>query len=158
MIEIGKITTTHGIKGEVKVVSLSDFERFKKGEQVYLIINDQRIDLTIENIKKQTKNLIIKFKEFNNINEVLSFRDLIIYSDKRGTLKKGEYYLDSLYGLKVINILTNEEIGIVEDILELPHGKVLVVGDRRVMIPFEKAFIKDVSTDTILVEPIEGLL
>lgn len=158
MYEIGKITTTHGIKGEVKVLSLSDFDRFKKGELVFINYNNERINLTIDNIKHQAKNLIVKFKEFNNINEVLNFRGLVIYSNKRGTLKKGEYYLDDLYNLEVINILNNELIGLVVDILELPHGNVLVVGEKRVMIPFEKQFIKEVKDDKILIEPIEGLL
>ena len=92
MFEIGKITTTHGIKGELKVVSLSDFDRFKKNEKMFIVKDNQKIELTVENIKNQVNNLIVKFKEFNNINEVLDFRGLIIYSNTRGKLNKNEFY------------------------------------------------------------------
>ena len=63
MYEIGVITTTHGIKGEVKVKNLSDFDRFKKNELVYIIFNNKELELKIENIKHQAKNLIVKFYE-----------------------------------------------------------------------------------------------
>ena len=197
MYEIGKITTTHGIRGEVKVIDLSDFNRFKKNEKVFIIVNNEKLVLTIENIKSQVKNLIIKFKEFNNINEVelykgcdlylpkdkveealendeylisdliglnvfLTFKGLSIYSETRGELDENEFYLESLYDLLVYNNDNNELIGYVDDILELPHGNVLVVinndTNKKTMIPFEKDFIKEVTEERILITPIEGLL
>lgn len=162
MYEIGKITTTHGIRGEVKVLDLSDFNRFKKDEKVFIVLNNEKLFLTIENVKTQVKNLIVKFKEFNNINEVLNFKGLTIYSETRGKLKKNEFYLDELYDLLVYNDENNELIGFVDDILELPHGNVLVVlnkeTNKKTMIPFEKDFIKEVTNEKILITPIEGLL
>lgn len=162
MFEIGKITTTHGIKGEVKVINLSDFDRFVKGEKVFLMFNNERIDLTIENVRNQVKNLIVKFKEYGNINEVINYRGLTIYSDTRGELEDDEFYISDLYDLEVYDLTDNSLIGIVQNVLELPHGEVLDVYNRetnkRSLIPFEKEFIVEVTDTKIKVKPIEGLL
>lgn len=160
MFEIGKITTTHGIKGELKVVSLSDFDRFKKNEKMFIVKDNQKIELTVENIKNQVNNLIVKFKEFNNINEVLDFRGLIIYSNTRGKLNKNEFYYESLYDLEVYNVNDNSYIGKVTDIVELPHGKLLEIynEDKKILIPFVDEFIVEVTDTKIVIKPIEGLL
>lgn len=161
MYEIGLITTTHGIKGEVKVRNLSDFERFVEGEKVYIIYNKERIDLQIDKVRNQAKNLIVKFKEFNNINEVINFKGLIIYSDERKELDGNEFYYEDLYDLKVYDD-KNNYLGIVDNVLELPHGEVLVVinkeHNKRHLIPFVDQFIVSVDDEKIIIKPIEGLL
>lgn len=163
MYEIGLITTTHGIRGEVKVRDLSDFDRFKKGAKVFVIYNNERINLTIENVRTQKDNLIVKFQEYNNINEVLNYRGLAIYSDTRAKLKKNEFYIEDLFNLKVYDT-SNNYIGIVDDIMELPHGKIMVVVNEtnktRKLIPFVSEFIKevDLEQEIIKVEVIEGLI
>lgn len=161
MYEIGLITTTHGIKGEVKVKDLSDFDRFKKDEVVYIIYNDLEIKLTIENVKFQKNNLIIKFYEYNNINEVIDFKNLKLYSKDRAPLLEDEYYFEDLIDLSVYD-LNNNYIGKVKEIMDLPHGEVLVVinedENKRHLIPFEDEFINKVTKDKIIIDPIEGLL
>lgn len=160
MYEIGLITTTHGIKGELKVKDLSDFDRFKKDEKVFIEFNNKKIDLTVENVKYQKNNLIVKFKEYNNINDVLDFKGLTIYSNTRAELKTDEYYYEDLFDLNVYDD-KNNLLGVVTDIMDLPHGKVLVVTNsnkKRSLIPFHKEFIKEVLEDKIIITPIEGLL
>ncbi|HHT55495.1 MAG TPA: 16S rRNA processing protein RimM [Acholeplasma sp.] len=161
MYEIGLITTTHGIKGEVKVRNLSDFERFNKGDLVYIIYNKEKINLEIENVRSQAKNLIVKFKEFNNINEVINYKGLIIYSNERAELLENEFYYEDLYDLKVYDNLNNY-LGTVNEVMELPHGEVLVVINKesniRHLIPFVDVFIVCVDDEKIIIRPIEGLL
>lgn len=159
MYEIGLITTTHGIKGELKVRDLSDFDRFKKDEEVFIVFNNEEIHLTVENVKYQKNNLIVKFYEYNNINEVLDYKGLLIYSKEKGTLEEGEYHYEDLFDLDVYDD-KNNLIGKVTDIMDLPHGKVLVVtkDNERNLIPFHGEFIKEVKDDKIIVTPIEGLL
>jgi len=161
MYEIGLITTTHGIKGEVKVRNLSDFERFNKGDLVYIIYNKEKINLEIENVRSQAKNLIVKFKEFNNINEVINYKGLIIYSNERAELLENEFYYEDLYDLKVYDNLNNY-LGTVNEVMELPHGEVLVVinkeSNKRHLIPFVDEFIVSVDDEKIIIKPIEGLL
>lgn len=159
MYEIGVITTTHGIKGEVKVKNLSDFDRFKKDESVYIIFNNKELELKIENIKHQAKNLIVKFYEYNNINEVLDYKGLKLYSKERFELLEDEFYFEDLFDLEVYDD-SNNFIGVVTDIMDLPHGEVLVVTNKgkRTLIPFEDKFIESVDETKIIVTPIEGLL
>lgn len=159
MYEIGVITTTHGIKGEVKVKNLSDFDRFKKNELVYIIFNNKELELKIENIKHQAKNLIVKFYEYNNINEVLDYKGLKLYSKERFELLEDEFYFEDLFDLEVYDD-SNNFIGVVTDIMDLPHGEVLVVTNKgkRTLIPFEDKFIESVDETKIIVTPIEGLL
>lgn len=161
MYEIGLITTTHGIKGEVKVRNLSDFDRFKEGDLVYIIYNKEQVNLEIEKVRNQTKNLIVKFKEFNNINEVINYKGLTIYSNERAELLENEFYYEDLYDLKVYD---NEDayLGLVSDVMELPHGEVIVVVNEKTksrhLIPFEEEFIVSVDDEKIIIKPIEGLL
>ncbi|MDY0276661.1 MAG: ribosome maturation factor RimM [Acholeplasma sp.] len=159
MYEIGKITTTHGIRGEVKVTSLSDFNRFVKNTKVFIMENDKRIDLTVMQVKSHKNSLIVKFKEFDNINEVLKFKDFIIYSDERGKLKSNEYYHDMLINLKVYSE-SNEYLGVVNNVLELPHGHLLEVieNDKKYLIPFVKEFIIKIDKQKIIIKIIEGLI
>ena len=161
MYEIGLITTTHGIKGEVKVRNLSDFERFNKWDLVYIIYNKEKINLEIENVRSQAKNLIVKFKEFNTINEVINYKGLIIYRNERAELLENEFYYEDLYDLKVYDNLNNY-LGTVNEVMELPHGEVLVVinkeSNKRHLIPFVDEFIVSVDDEKIIIKPIEGLL
>lgn len=160
MYEIGIITTTHGIKGELKVKELSDFDRFQKGEQFFIIYNDEKLSLTVESVRSHKQSLIIKFKEYNNINDVLVFKDLIIYSNNQGELLEDEYYFQDLIDLKVYTDDDNMYLGIVTEVIELPHGHLLEVWneDKKILIPFEEVFIKSVLEDKIIVSLIEGLI
>lgn len=160
MFEIGKITTTHGIRGEVKVNNLSDFDRFKKGEKVFIIVNDEKINLTVEGVRgKMDNKMIVKFKDFNNINEVLEYKGLTIYSETRGKLDKNEFYFEMLIGL-IAYTDKDELIGEVVDVLELPHGHLLeiVSNEKRSLIPFVDEFIISVDKEKVIIKPIEGLL
>ena len=74
-IQIGKIINTHGIKGEVKISPLTDnVKRFEKLNRVYLGENKKVVH--IERLWYKNDFVILKFKEFNNINEVLSFKEI----------------------------------------------------------------------------------
>lgn len=159
MYEIGIITTTHGIKGELKVKELSDFDRIQKGEQFFVMFNNEKISLTVETVRNHKQILVVKFKEYNNINDVLVFKDLIIYSNTQGELLENEYYFQDLIDLKVFTD-DNKYLGVVTEVRELPHGHLLEIWDldKKVLIPFEEVFIKSVSEDKIIVSLIEGLI
>lgn len=159
MYEIGIITTTHGIKGELKIKELSDFDRFIKGEQVFIIFNNEEIVLTIASVRKHKNALIIKFNEFNNINEVLQYKDFIIYSRKQGKLLEGQFYFQDLIDLEAYTD-DLQYIGIVTEVIEVPQGHILEIKDqdKKVLIPFRKEFILNISETKITIKPIEGLI
>lgn len=160
MYEIGKIITTHGIKGEVKVYSYTDFNRFKKGESCFVVRNNEKTYFEITGARQQKNVFIVKFKGYDNINDVLEFKDLMLYSDndKRESLEKDDYRYDMLIGKKVF--VENKEIGEVISIIDVPQGHLLEISIAGVkkLVPFRKEFVSQITDEMITIIPIEGLL
>lgn len=154
MFLIGYITTTHGVKGEVKVKNLSDYDRFKVKQQVS--IGNQMY--TIEHVKTQHDRLIIKFKEINTMNEAQLLKDQDIFVDQKPTSQSGTHYQD-IIGKEVYN-KSQAYIGTVKYIREVPQGHILEidVDGTLKLIPFVDAFIHEVLEDKIIIDVIEGLL
>lgn len=155
----GKILKTHGLKGEVKVLNSSDFPRFVKGKKVYYLKNNEYLALTIKDVK-DTKPLIVSFKEFDDINQVLPLIGLDLYAlREKDDLASNEYYYSDLIGKDIYN-----EDGLklikISDVILLPQGHYLVgyKDNKRKLIPFNEHFIKDVLEDRIIIYNIEGLI
>ena len=99
-ISVAEIVNTHGIKGALKVKSFSDNDkRFDKGSKLIL----DGCTLTIKSAFKHKGSIVLKFEEFNDINEVEKFigHELTIDEADLGDLKEDEYYLFDLVGLEV---------------------------------------------------------
>ena len=77
--QVGKIVNTHGLRGEVRVVAITDFpdERFKKGQRLYIMTKSQPVAVTVESARRQKGMWLIKFAEFNDINQVENLKALI---------------------------------------------------------------------------------
>ena len=152
LLRIGVVTTTHGIKGEVKVFpTTDDIKRFKKCDEVILITKEGNITLHVESVKYFKNIVILKFKEFNNINDVERFRkcDLMVTRDNALPLKEGQYYLCDVPGAVVINEDTEEEIGKVTDVMETGANNVFVIETKEgkeVLFPVIPDCIKKVDT------------
>lgn len=150
--ELVLCTTTHGIKGEVKVFpTTDDVKRFKKCDEVILITKEGNITLHVESVKYFKNIVILKFKEFNNINDVERFRkcDLMVTRDNALPLKEGQYYLCDVPGAVVINEDTEEEIGKVTDVMETGANNVFVIETKEgkeVLFPVIPDCIKKVDT------------
>ena len=160
MYFIGKVTKTHGVKGEVKVKSETDFDRFQEGKTIYYIKKDgSKQFLEIESVRNQMEILLIKFKGLDNLDSVQVLKQKNLYADEDPELKENEFTVKELLGLKVYSHL-DEYIGVVKDIMFLPKDDVLVVeksDGKEALIPFIKQFILEVS-DKIVVQVIEGLI
>lgn len=162
-IEVGKIVGTHGIKGELKVLSDSDFkaERFKKNNILYIEINNDYKEVKITSYRPHKNVELITINNLFDINDVEKYIGKMLYIKKEQLKKltKDEYYYMDLIGLEVVSS-ESEVIGIVKDIMRLPQGEVLVVynsSNKRILIPFVDEFIVDVK-DKIIVKVIEGLI
>lgn len=163
-IQVGKIINTHGIKGELKIFPLTDnINRFDELRSVF--IGDEKLKVNIEKVWYQKGIVIIKFKEFDDINQVLSYKDEYIYIDEEDKvqLPKDTYFIYEIIGSKVIDTEGNE-IGIVKDILtNLPNDVYVVensVNKKEYLIPAVKHIVLEVNIKEkmITIEPIEGLI
>lgn len=162
MYKIGKITNTHGIKGEVKIFNMSDFNRFSIGKEIYVLQKGEKIYFTIERIRTQKNILIIKFKGYDDINLIEAYKGLELYSDDLVTdeLEEDDYHYSDLIDLDVFD-LNHQKLGTVKSIIPVPQGhllEILTIEGKKALVPFNQAFIEDVLKDSIIIKPIEGLL
>ena len=104
LLQAGVITTTHGIRGEVKVYpTTDDVHRFEDLDSVLLETGREYIELEIENVKYFKQYAILKFKGINNINDIEKYkgRSLYVTRDQAIPLDEDEYYIADLIGLDV---------------------------------------------------------
>lgn len=167
--QIARIVNTFGIKGELKVLSDSDFieDRFAPGTILYILKNKKAIEtVTVEAYRPVKGSYIVKFKEFHNINQVEQFKgmQLGIHQDQQEPLEEDAFYYHEILGLTV-KTTEGKILGTIKDILELGSNDVWVVkrsepGKKDALIPYISDVVKSVNLETGLVEVelMEGLL
>ena len=164
-LQIGVISSTHGIKGEVKVFpTTDDVKRYKKLKQVYLDTGKETLTLHPESVKFFKQFVILKFKEYNNINDVEQFRQKSLWVDRQNAIKlqKDEYFIADLIGMKVITD-EDETLGVLKDVLQTGANDVYVVkmnDSKEVLLPAIKECVLkvDVEAGEVLVHMMPGLL
>lgn len=164
---IGTIINTHGIKGEVKIRSCSDFDevRYKKGNTVYLKEENSLTELKVRSFRVHKGFPLVSFEGLNSINDVEKYRDcdVVIDADERQPLPEGDYYYSDLEGMDVYDE-AGSRIGrcsSVEPTLGAQNNLRITLEDgRQVLIPYVPAFIRSVSIDEnrIIVNLMEGLI
>ena len=101
MLRVGVISSTHGVRGEVKVYPTTDDpERFLDLDEVILDAGREQIVLKIQNVKFFKNMVILKFKGYDNINDIEKYkgRDLLIRRDQAVDLDEDEYFITDLVG------------------------------------------------------------
>ena len=137
---VGVIANTHGIRGEVKVYpTTDDINRFKKLKKCILDTWKEYIDLNVESVKFFKNMVILKFKEYNNINDIECYKgkDILVSRDNAVKLEKGEYYIADILGAKVI-LEDGSEFGVLEDVMQTGANDVYVVktlDNKEVLLP-----------------------
>ncbi|MFC6201668.1 ribosome maturation factor RimM [Lactiplantibacillus nangangensis] len=168
---VGTLVNTHGIRGEVKVVVITDFpeKRFVKGEKLILFKNVDDttggIPLTIEKAREQKGLFFLTFKGLDNINDVEKYKGwtLKVAAEALQDLPAGEYYYHQIIGLKVVTT-EGETIGKIKEIMSPGANDVWVVqrdhGQADVLLPKIPQVIKKVDLDagTVTIELMEGLI
>lgn len=151
-ISVGEIVKAQGIRGEIKVKSLSDNEkRFEIGSKLY--IGDEIV--TIKRSYKQKNMLILGFEEYDNINDILKFigKDLTIDEKDLGELSENEVYIKDLYGLSVIS--EGQKVGEIIDVISgvYPNDVYEIKTEKgEVLIPALKNIIKKIDTEEKIIE------
>lgn len=160
LIKIGKIVNTHGIKGEVRIISDFKYKKdvFKKGNKIYVGIHKE--DLIINSYRVHKMFDMVTFNDINDINDVLKYKGLDVFINRDEYEFDGILYED-LIGLDVI--LDGKIYGIVTSLVHSAAHPIIVITDKEEkehMVPYIDQFIKDVDIDknTITIEVIDGLL
>lgn len=155
-VYIGKLVNTHGIKGEVRIISDFPYKErvFKSGVKLY--IDEYHEEVTISSYRSHKNYDMCVFKEYNYINDVLKFKGSKVYARREDILDSTEYTYEDLIGMKCI--YNNEIIGTVSDVLDNKAHKLLVINDK--YIPMIPNFVNEVnvSNKEIILDNLEGLL
>ena len=120
LLQVGIITSTHGVRGEVKVYPTTDDpRRFRRLKEVVLDTGREKLNLEIEGVKFFKQFVILKFKGLDNINDIEKYRQKSLYVTRKNAvrLQRDEYFIADLIGLKVQDE-DGKELGTVKDVIE----------------------------------------
>ena len=151
-LQVGVITQTHGIRGEVKVFpTTDDVNRFKKLKEVMLDTGKERLTMEIESVKFFKQYVILKFRGYDSINDIEKYKraKLLVTRDKAVKLKKDEYFIADLLDLSVVSD-EGEELGQISDVLQTGANDVYVIskeGEPDLLVPAIKECIKQVDIE-----------
>lgn len=165
MLRVGVITTTHGVRGEVKVYpTTDDAERFLELEEIWLDTGKERLPLKIQNVKFFKNMVILKFEGYDDINAVQAWRqkDLLVTREQAVELQEDEYFIGDLIGLHVEDEEGNA-LGVLRDVLETGANDVYLVsrpGEKDLILPAIKDCIREVDLESgiMRVRVLPGLL
>ena len=164
LLQVGVISSTHGVRGEVKVFPTTDDpQRFKSLKNVILDTGKEQIPLEIQGVKFFKQFVMLKFKGIDNINDIERYKrsSLFVTREDAVELEEDEYYIADLIGMDVI---TDEgEEGKLVDVIETGANEVYVVEFDKygeVLIPAIHDCILDVDIEamSMKVHLLEGLV
>lgn len=164
LLKVGVITSTHGIRGEVKVFpTTDDAKRFKKLKNVILDNGKEKIDMEIASVRFFKNMVILKFKGIDDINDVEKYKKAELYVTRENAvpLKKDEYFIADLIGVEVTSD-EGEALGVIDDVLQTGANDVYVIkkaGCQDLLVPAIKACIKevDIENQKMIVHLLAGL-
>ena len=165
MLQVGVITSTHGVRGEVKVFpTTDDVNRFKRLKEVILDTGKEQIPMEIEGVKFFKQFVILKFKGYDNINVIEKYRQMSLYVTRKNAvrLRKDEYFIADLMGLRIQNE-DGEDIGVLREVMETGANDVYVIDmtdGRELLLPAIKQCVLNVDVEAgfVQVHILDGLL
>lgn len=165
LLQVGAITSTHGVHGEVKVFpTTDDVKRFSKLKEVELETTSGTTTLHIKGVKYFKQFAILKFEEFDSLNAVETIKGKKLYVTRKYAVKlqKDEYFIADLIGMKVVdNVLQLE--GTLTDVIQTGANDVydIALSDgRQFLLPAISDCILNVDMENrlISIHVLEGLL
>lgn len=165
MLRVGVISSTHGVRGEVKVFPTTDDPaRFEELETVLLDTGKEKLELEIAGVKFFKNMVILKFKGYDSINDVERYRgkDLWITREQAVPLGEDENFVADLIGLAVVTD-GGETLGTMKDVMFTGANDVYVVergNGKELLLPAIKDCILDVDLENgvMTVHVLDGLL
>lgn len=152
LLQVGVISSTHGIRGEVKVFpTTDDVKRFKKLKNVILDTGKKQMPLEIEGVKFFKQFAILKFKGIDNINDVEMYKgmSLLVTREHAVKLQKDEYFIADMIGMEVYTE-DGELFGTLDDVLLTGANDVYEIKSKKhgmVLVPAIKECILDINIE-----------
>lgn len=149
-LQIGVVTSAHGLKGEVKIFpTTDDANRFKKLKEIYMDLGNGNIPLTVESVKYSKGRPILKFKTYDRIEDIEKMvgKSLLIPRSKAIPLKKDEFFVGDLLDSDIL-LEDGSFFGKLKDILKTGANDVYVIESadgQEVLLPSVKDFILNVD-------------
>ena len=165
LLQVGAITSTHGVRGEVKVFpTTDDAKRFGKLKEVELETKEGTTTLHIKGVKYFKQFVILKFEEYDSLNDVESIKGRKLFVTRKNAVKlqKNEYFIADLIGMRVIDEEKGLE-GLVDDVIQTGANDVydITLADGRdLLLPAIKDCVLnvDIESRVIKIHILEGLL
>lgn len=165
MLQVGVITQTHGVRGEVKVFpTTDDVNRFKKLKQVILDTGKETMPLEIQNVKFFKQFVILKFKGIDNINDIEKYKRCSLYVTREHAvaLEEDEYFIADMIGMEVCTEDGNI-FGTLKDVIETGANDVYVIENAEhgeVLVPAIKECIRsvDIEKGQMMIHLMDGLI
>ncbi len=169
LLRVGKIVNTHGIRGEVRVISVTDEpeKRFQPGNELILDHPDLEhpISLTVSSYRQHKQFHLLTFEGFDNINQVEAWKGglLKVAVDEQEKRAEGEFYFYQIIGCRVVTT-DGETLGEIKEILQTGANDVWVIkpkaGGKDILIPYIEECVReiDLQNKTVTVQLLEGLL
>lgn len=152
LLRVGVISSTHGVRGEVKVYPTTDDpNRFKKLKKVVLDTGREHLNLEISGVKFFKNQVILKFKGIDNINDIEKYKgkDLLVPREDAVELGEHENYVADLIDLTVVTD-GGEVLGVLTEVMETGANDVYVVeteNGEELLLPAIRDCILDVDLD-----------
>ena len=152
LLQVGVISSTHGVRGEVKVFSTTDdANRFKKLKKVILDTGLEKKELEIQGVKFFKQFVILKFKGIDNINDIEKYKGKSLYVTRENAvkLKKDEYFIADLIDMQVV-LEDGTLLGILTDVMKTGANDVYCVDSEKygeVLLPAIGECILDVDVE-----------
>lgn len=165
LLQIGVITSTHGIKGEVKVFpTTDDNNRFKKLKECYIEWKGEMIPVKSKSCKFFKNMVILGFEDYDSINDIEKYKQCKLYVDREHAiaLQKDEYFVTDLIGLKVVDEDGNL-LGELTEVIPTGANDVYVITDntgKELLLPAIKDCIREIQLEKqeITVRLMKGLV
>ena len=162
-LEVGKIINTHGLRGEVKIVTWTDSpEVFEELTFVIAKMRGVETRLDLKNIKYQKNNIIASFSQLTSIEEAEKLKNavLLVPREELGELPEGVYYIADLIGCEVFD--KNGKIGDLADVFGTGSNDVYDIkreGKKNLLVPIIDGVLEnvDIENKKIIIEIPKGL-
>lgn len=165
---VGKVVNTHGVRGEIRVISSTDFqdERYAIGETLYLEHPNltEKLPLKVASHRQHKNFDLLSFENYPNINDVEAFKGgmLQVKEDQLTELNEGEFYYHEIIGCEVLTE-EGEPLGKIKEILSPGANDVWVIqrknGGKDLLIPYIEQVVKEIDTvnKKVIIHLMDGL-